>query len=457
MWCERSEVKFAPLKTLATKIRSGATPAGGASSYLETRTKYVLVRSQNVFDHRFADEGLANIDDIQAMELYGAQLQADDVLLNITGDGITFGRSCLVPIQVLPACVNQHVMLIRLDKAKCHPGFLAAWLTLPETKQYIESFNAGGSRRAITKGHIEAFQVPVLSLNVQRGIAEFSAAINDRIDLLRKTNETLESIAQTLFRSWFVEFAPVHARAGGCELDGMKIETASLFPSEFEDSALGSIPKGWHVSTLGKHVAAERGLSYKGEGLCSAGEGVPMHNLNSVLESGNYKYVGLKHYRGDFKDRHVAVAGDVIVANTEQGHNHRLIGFPAIVPMQYAPAIFSHHLYRVRLRLGSPLTTHVLYYTLMTPLVREQIIGCANGSTVNMLKIAGLEIPQFVCPPTEVACAFEELVLPLRRQMEANVERSNVLVALRDTLLPRLISGKLRLPEARAQIEEAIA
>ncbi len=281
--------------------------------------------------------------------------------------------------------------------------------------------------------------------------------IDERIDLLRQTNATLESIAQAVFKSWFIDFDPVRAKAEGREPEGMDAARAALFPAEFEESALGSIPKGWRVSSLAEHVLAERGLSYKGAGLCAAGEGLPMHNLNSVLEGGNYKYAGIKHYSGEYKDRHIAVAGDVIVANTEQGHEHRLIGFPAIVPSRYERAIYSHHIYRVRLKPGSPLSRHVLYYTLMVPAVREQIIGCANGSTVNMLKVAGLEIPQFVCPSSGAAKAFEELAGPLRQQMEANVERSEVLSALRDTVLPRLISGKLRIPEAQAQLEEAIA
>lgn len=182
-----------------------------------------------------------------------------------------------------------------------------------------------------------------------------------------------------------------------------------------------------------------------------------MHNLNSVLEGGGYKYSGIKHYSGEYKDRHVALAGDVIVANTEQGHEHRLIGFPAIVPVRYTKAIYSHHIYRARPKAGSPLRTHTLYYTLMAPGVREQVIGCANGSTVNMLKVAGLEIPVFVCPSGKVAEAFEEIALPLRRQMESNVERADNLAALRDALLPKLISGKLRLPECQQEIREAVA
>ncbi|WP_081085625.1 restriction endonuclease subunit S [Burkholderia stagnalis] len=309
----------------------------------------------------------------------------------------------------------------------------------------------------VNRNHLHEAQVSLPPVDVQRDIAATLGSLDDRIDLLHQTNATLESIVQALFKSWFIDFDPVRTKAEGREPDGMNAETAALFPDSFEDSALGEIPKGWSVSTLAEHVSAERGLSYKGAGLCLAGEGVPMHNLNSVLEGGDYKYAGIKYYSGEYKERSAVVSGDIIVANTEQGHNHRLIGFPAIIPSRYKRAIFSHHLYRVRLKPDTPLTTHTLYYMLMAPAVREQVIGCANGSTVNMLKMAGLEIPQFVCPPAQAARAFEGQAAVLRAKIESNIERAETLSALRDTLLPRLVSGKLLIPEAEAQLNEALA
>jgi type I restriction enzyme S subunit len=169
------------LKDVATKIGSGATPTGGQAAYQETRTNYALVRSQNVFDRAFSEEGLAFISDSQAQGLRNAALQANDLLLNITGDGVTFGRACLVPESVLPACVNQHVSIIRLNSSRAHPGDVLSYLTHPTVKKYIEAFNAGGSRRAITKGHIESFVLPLPPMQVQSEIAKTLGALDDRI------------------------------------------------------------------------------------------------------------------------------------------------------------------------------------------------------------------------------------------------------------------------------------
>lgn len=292
----------------------------------------------------------------------------------------------------------------------------------------ITPYLTGAVMPKLTQGNLNKIELPCPPPEIQDEIVGVLGALDDRIDNLRHTNATLQAIAAALFKSRFVDF------------DGVP-------PEDMQESELGLIPKGWRVASLEEHVDAERGLSYKGAGLAEGGAGVPMHNLNSVLEFGGYKYVGIKYYSGDYKEKHLAVAGDIIVANTEQGHEHRLIGFPAIVPGSYTSGLFSHHLYRVRIKADSPITREWLYHCLMAPSVREQIIGCANGSTVNMLKPDGLKIPRFPLPPHELCEKFDAIAAPLRLKAEANVEQMETLATLRDALLPRLISGKLRVSQ----------
>ena len=229
--------RLVALKDLATKIGSGATPKGGESVYLKKRSKFALVRSQNVYDRSFDDSSLAFISDFHAHELRGAEIKNGDLLLNITGDGVTFARSCLVPQAILPACVNQHVAIIRLQDDACLPGYLLSYLTHPEIKGYIESFNAGGSRRAITKGNIESFLVPIPPLSQQMIISKVLGALDDKIELNRRMNQTLEDMARAIFKSWFVDFDPVR-------------EGHPLFANSFHESPLGFIPKGWEVGIL---------------------------------------------------------------------------------------------------------------------------------------------------------------------------------------------------------------
>jgi len=126
------------LGAFCTKIGSGATPRGGSEVYLSSRIGHALIRSQHVFDRHFNSEGLAFISPEHARELRNAEVQSGDLLLNITGDGVTFGRSCIVPDRILPACVNQHVSIIRPDRCVCDPGYLLSVLTHPTVKPYIE-------------------------------------------------------------------------------------------------------------------------------------------------------------------------------------------------------------------------------------------------------------------------------------------------------------------------------
>lgn len=253
------------------------------------------------------------------------------------------------------------------------------------------------------------FELP--SLSEQKVISAVLSSLDDKIDLLHRQNKTLEAMAETLFRQWFIEEAQ-------------------------ED---------WEDTNLEKHTYAYRGLSYKGSGLSDVGLGLPMHNLNSVYEGGGYKEEGIKYYSGEVKERHFVNAGDIIVANTEQGHEFKLIGFPAIVPTHFGDrGLFSQHIYRLASKPESYLTPEYLYYLLMTPLVREQIISATNGSTVNMLAIDGLQRPEFKLPPKEKIVAFTRIVNAWWGKKEINHAQIRTLEKLRDTLLPKLMSGEVR-------------
>ena len=212
---------------------------------------------------------------------------------------------------------------------------------------------------------------------------------------------------------------------------------------EMQDSELGPIPKGWRVVTFEDELEAERGLSYKGKGLAT-NDAVPMHNLNSVYEGGGYKFEGIKYYSGEYKEKHIVQPGDLIIANTEQGHKYLLIGYPAIVPYVFGDVgIYSHHIYRLRPRPHSYLTPDFLYQLLLRPEIREQVVGFANGTTVNMLKIEGLQKPKFVLPPRYLVSKFFELAASIRLRHEENIKQSATLAAIRDALLPKLMNGEI--------------
>ena len=402
-----SEWKEYKLGDLTTKIGSGATPTGGSNAY---KMKGIsLIRSQNVLDFKFSYEGLAFIDDEQANGLKNVIVKNNDVLLNITGDSVA--RVCKVPKEVLPARVNQHVAIIRIDECKTNSDFILYYLQ--SIKDFLLIYSEiGGTRNALTKAMIEILDILPPPPPKKPAIAEVLSSLDDKIDLLHRQNKTLEQLAETLFRQWFVE--------------------------EAEES--------WEDTTLEKHTEVFRGLSYKGSGLTKEGNGVPMHNLNSIYEGGGYKFEGIKFYNGEYRDRHWVYPGDIIVTNTEQGHEHRLIGFPGIVPGSFGEkGIFSQHIYRLVPLKETFLSNQFLYHLLKSPRMREQIVGATNGSTVNMLSIDGLQISEFKMPPKEKVLHFSSIVGNYWNKKSKNTQQIRTLTQLRDTLLPKLMSGEIRL------------
>jgi type I restriction enzyme S subunit len=211
----------------------------------------------------------------------------------------------------------------------------------------------------------------------------------------------------------------------------------------------------WSVNPASMHLDVVRGFSYKGAGLSH--DGIPMHNLNSVLEGGGYKYEGIKFYSLDYKEKHRVVPGDIIVANTEQGFDRLLIAFGAMIPKCYGEGIFSHHTYRIRPRIASPLSTYFIFHLFLPGRFQTSVAGYTNGTTVNMLPADGLSKPTFVCPPKDVIEQFSLTVEPMCDLVEENVQQSLTLAQLRDTLLPKLLSGEFTLPAAHAQTEEALS
>ena len=306
----------------------------------------------------------------------------------------------------------------------------------------IGQMTGTSGRQRVSTESLNHLTVPVPPIQEQRDIAHILGALDDKIELNRRMNETLEAMAQSLFKSWFVDFDPVRARMEGRDT-GLPQPIADLFPDRLTDSELGQIPEGWQISKFTKYIDIARGLSYKGSELSE--NGLVMHNLNSIHEGGGYKYHGLKHYGGDYKKHHIANPGDVIVANTEQGHDRLLIGYAAIVPKRYRDGIFTHHLYKIQQK--DPFNPDYIYHLLNTKVVHDVVSGYATGTTVNMLPADALQIPRIVIPTPQIAVTFGTVAKTIRERSEAIYEESEKFANLRDTLLPKLISGKLHVKE----------
>jgi type I restriction enzyme S subunit len=310
----------------------------------------------------------------------------------------------------------------------------------------LAALDVGSANPTLNRNHVHPILVTWPALPLQRKIAAFLAALDDRIDLLRQTNATLESIAQALFKSWFIDFDPVHAKAEGREPEGMDAATAALFPAEFEESALGLIPKGWRAGKFGDLAELAKGSVNP---LAASGEvfehySLPAFDVNQlpVFERGEA-----------IKSNKTRVPAGAVLQSKLNPHIPRVwlpsrIGERAVCSTEFLPWVARR-----------PASSELIYCTLTSPSfeasVRTLVTGTSNShQRVKPDQVAALEL---VMAPDTVAEAFAQAASPLLRKAGANRLLAKGLAELRDSLLPRLISGKLRLPEAHAQLEEAVA
>ncbi len=440
--------------------------------YLSYREKYALVRSQNVFDRRFDNDGLAFISDAAAEELSGASLDADDLLLNITGDGVTFGRACMVPRGVLPACVNQHVVRIRCDRKKCEPAYLLSYLTHPMVKHYIEGFNAGGSRRAITKGHIESFVVPLPPLPEQRAIARVLGGLDDKIELNRRMNRTLEDLARGVFRSWFVDFDPVlrpapgppsrppspppvpPARRGGPASPAPRSAPAAPapphapWPTRLTDSPLGPIPEGWRVGTVADLCTTQYGYTASAT---DDAVGPRMLRVTDMNKEPWVEWADVPHCRidDDLLPRYALKLGDVLVSRMADPGKAAIV--EEVLP---EGAVFASYL--IRLATRSIAASYYLFYYLRSDQYLDYAESVSGGTVQKNMNAQVITAAQMVIAPDAVADEFARLVRPWRAQIAANLQESRSLAALRDALLPQLLSGEIRLREVDRAVDAAL-
>jgi type I restriction enzyme S subunit len=379
-------------------------------------------------------------------------LKQGDIVFARKGAGTAVERSALVREKEEGWFLGSDSIRIRLPEV-CDPQYVSYWLQSKRHRQWMISNCVGTTMPALNQTIIERIPILLPDKDTQFRISYILGSLDDKIELNRRMHDTLEATMRTIFKSWFVDFDPVRAKVEGRRPARIGPDIAVLFPDSFQNSPLGLVPKGWQIAPLGEHAEAVKGLSYKGTGLSETG--LPLHNLNSVYEGGGYKYEGIKYYQGEYRERHILHPGDVIVANTEQGHNLLLIGYPAIVPQRFGQmGLFSHHLYRVRPVANSPLTLHFIYLLLMTQRFRDEVTGYTNGTTVNMLSVEGLQRPLLVIPPGEVVARFEQIVDPLFRKAEQLHDESPVLAAVRGALLPKLLSGNLRVKDAERVLEK---
>ena len=436
-----SEWRSLVLGKVCTKIGSGATPRGGKEAYRGGET--ALIRSQNVHNDHFAHNGLAYIDDAQADELRNVVVERDDVLLNITGDSVA--RCCQVVPDVLPARVNQHVAIIRPKADVLNPRFLRYSLVSSPMQSHLMALaSAGATRNAITKGMIEALVVEAPPIEEQRAIAHILGTLDDKIEILRRQNETLEAMARALFKAWFVDFEPVRAKMEGRwrrgeSLPGMPADLWELFPDRLVESELEEIPEGWEAGRLGD-VAEHPRRSLQPDTIEPSLPYIALEHMPrrciSLFEWGVAE--GLESNKFEFKK------GDVLFGKLRP-YFHKV----GVAPID---GVCSTDIVVMTARCPEWFGL-VLSHASSDEFVEYTNAG-STGTKMPRTSWADMARYEIVLPPKFVAEAFTALTGPWIERIIAAIHESRTLAHLRDTLLPKLISGEMRVPNLTQQLEE---
>lgn len=304
----------------------------------------------------------------------------------------------------------------------------------------------------ITGTDLVKLLIPLPPLSEQKAIAHILSSLDDKIELNRQMNETLEAMARAIFKSWFVDFDPVSAKRSGRQPAGMDTATADLFPDEFEESSLGLIPKGWKVGTLGDICLVQGGFAYKSKDFTN--QGYPVIKIKNINEDrtvnvDDVQYIpeNIAYKTKDFwlKD------GDLIMAMTGA-----TIGKFGLV-VNYIPTIPS--LLNQRVAKLSPAKNSIIknwfiYSTLLQTDVVEQIISMADGSAQPNISATGIMSANLVVPSDKIISSFDNLVNNYFQKILSNRSEFRILATLRDTLLPKLMSGEIRVKEAEKIMEK---
>lgn len=316
-------------------------------------------------------------------------------------------------------------------------------------QSYIHNLATGSTIKNVSLRLMRDFSFQLPPFEVQSHISGMLKVLDDRITLLRETNATLEAIAQALFKSWFVDFDPVRAKQEGRAPEGMSDATAALFPDRFEESELGLLPKGWRISTVAD--------------LCSTitNGGTPSRSKVELWEGGTIPWFKT----GEFNDGFLLQSAERITRNALATSAAKLLPENSVLMAIYAAPTVG--------RLGV-LTEPSTFNQACTGMVAKETVGVwflfwtlyfgrdwfnsrANGAAQQNISKAIVSAYRVVSPSDSVLLAFNEIATSIHHRIRRNSEQAQTLATLRDTLLPRLISGQLRLPEAEALIEEATA
>ncbi|HFI0695297.1 TPA: restriction endonuclease subunit S [Streptococcus suis] len=406
------------LRSITSKIGSGATPKGGNAVY--ENSGIAFIRSQNVLDMNFSTQNLAYITNEQAKKLNNVIVENNDILLNITGDSIA--RCTIVPDELLPARVNQHVSIIRCISPD-YANYVCYYLQF--LKPYLlQICKVGGTRNALTKEAVE--NLPIVIQEEYKTIGKLLATLDQKIALNNQINEELEAMAKTLYDYWFVQFDFPDENGNPYKSSGGKMV--------YNDQLKREIPEGWGVRQLGEICEFRNGINYeKSETGDTLSKIVNVRNIsNSSTFVTTYD---LDSITLDRKRIESYLVTDKTILITRSG----IPGATRIVSDIQPNTIYSGFI------IGATVTNMNLFYYVFYHLKNIELLMSNQSAGTIMKNISQTTLSEIsiAIPNDEIQKKFSNQVCSLLDMIENNLKQNQELTQLRDWLLPMLMNGQV--------------
>lgn len=407
-----------------------------------------VIRGQNM-GSRWVSGEFAYVTDTKAASLNANLARPGDILFTQRG---TLGQVSVVPAGRYDRyLVSQSQMKLTVNRELADPMFIYYVFSTAEQQDYIRQHSIQTGVPHTNLGVLRGTPVPVPPIDEQRAIAHILGTLDDKIELNRRMNETLEAMARALFKSWFVDFDPVRAKADGRD-PGLPKKIAELFPDSFWDSELGEIPNGWEVGQIGDIATVIDCLHAKKPERCDSGR--PCLQLNNIRDDGlidmeDTFFIDESDYN-KWISRMEATKGDCVITNVGR------VGAVAQIP-EGLKAALGRNMTGIRCKPDYPFPTFLVECLLSGAMRTEITRKMDSGTILDALNVKNIPKLRFHKASVKVTERFEHMTRPLRQKMEHNLLQSRTLAALRDTLLPKLISGELRVENVARFCEEVVA
>ncbi len=385
---------------------------------------------------RLVDEGLTFVSEEKAREFARSEARPGDLVFTCWG---TIDQVGLIDRRARHKryIVSNKQMLFTPDASRADSLFLYYTFRSPENRSAILNQGIGSSVPGFNLGQLRSFEIDLPPLAVQKAIAAVLGALDDKIELNRRMNSTLDAMARALFQSWFVDFDPVRAKLDGRKPECLDKATAALFPAAFEDSPLGLIPRGWETRSLDKTANYLNGLALQNY---PAGDGddLPVIKI-AQLRKGDTD--GADRCSADLSPEYIVQDGDVLFSWSGSLEVQLWCG---------GPGALNQHLFKVT---SAEFPKWFCYLWTLHHLDEFRLIAAGKATTMGHIQRGHLTAAKVIIPPQPLLKAMTRVLAPLVDQIISNRIQSRTLATLRDTLLPKLLSGELSVDGPRALLE----